>query len=414
MMFDNAIQQAIATKDSAINAIVKLAKVTSVSGGRAYVQHYGDSAASTKQYTYIDGYFPVVDDVVAMLPQGNTWIIIGKVCDTTPTEKYATKTYVDDTFLTLDYKNKIESSSHSVTLSNADLTPSANNAVSLGTSSASFKNAYIQRMIGSLSNTASANTIGWDSNTVFAPSANNSIELGKSGSQFNAVYTNKLYLNGTEFTPSAGVNKLTDKYNTTTKELTFSANYSDMTLIPNYNNQLTIGSSTYKLLNIYFTAWHDGTRYVTFDSSHQLVPDTTNAVSLGTSSKQYKNIYGQNIYVNGTAVSSDRRVKDDIKALEEKHIAFFKALRPVQFKYKEGDSGRTHTGFIAQEVEEAVEEARMTSQDMAVVVKDPSDRYYLRYEEIISVQTKVIQDLMAKVESLEARITKLEGKGENK
>ena len=50
----------------------------------------------------------------------------------------------------------------------------------------------------------------------------------------------------------------------------------------------------------------------------------------------------------------------------------------------------------------------MTSQDMAAVVKDPSDRYYLRYEEIISVQTKVIQDLMAKVESLEARIVKLE------
>ena len=135
---------------------------------------------------------------------------------------------------------------------------------------------------------------------------------------------------------------------------------------------------------------------------------------MGTSSRQYKNVYGQNLYVNGTAVSSDRRVKDDIKALEEKHIAFFKALRPVQFKYKEGDSGRTHTGFIAQEVEEAVEEAGMTSQDMAVVVKDPSDRYYLRYEEIISVQTKVIQDLMAKVESLEARITKLEGKGDNK
>ena len=56
----------------------------------------------------------------------------------------------------------------------------------------------------------------------------------------------------------------------------------------------------------------------------------------------------------------------------------------------------------------------MTDKDMAVVVRDPDDNYYLRYEEIISVQTKVIQDLMAKVESLEARITKLEGKGENK
>ena len=415
MIFDNAVQQALATKEKAVSNIVKLGKVTSISGGLAIVQHYGDSAASTKQYTYIDGYFPEVNDIVAMLPQGNTWIIIGKVCDSAPVEKYATKTYVDDNFLPVEYKSKIESSSHSLTISNADLIPSANNAVNLGTSSAAFKNAYIQRVIGSLSNTASANTLEWTSNTVFAPSANNGIELGSSSKQFNAVYTNKIYLNGTEFTPSGiSINKLTSKYNTTTKELTFTAGYSDMTLIPNYNNQLNIGSATYKCANFYYTAWHNGTRYVTFDSSHQLVPDTTNAVSLGTSQKQYKNIYGQNIYVNGTAVSSDRRVKENIKDLEEKHLAFFKALRPVQFKYKEGDSGRTHTGFIAQEVEEAVEEAGMTSQDMAVVVKDPSDRYYLRYEEIISVQTKVIQDLMAKVESLEARITKLEGKGENK
>ena len=50
---------------------------------------------------------------------------------------------------------------------------------------------------------------------------------------------------------------------------------------------------------------------------------------------------------------------------------------------------------------------------MAVVVQDKTagetdGRYYLRYEEIIAVQTKVIQDLMARVESLEARVNKLE------
>ena len=520
-MFNNAIEQALAAKDKALTNIVKLGTVSSVSGGRAKVQHYGESTASGKNYTYIDGYIPEVGDVVAMLPQANTYIIIGRVCDTAAVEKYATKQYVDDTFLPLEYKNKLEDGSKKLTLSGSELLPDANNdiklgssskmlaeiyskkfyadgdelradaillksggvtysliltvssgtatltpssdgvfalgtsskklkeawlglfrgswksgqsterqiswnssnallpdtneSVDLGTSSTHFKDAYLRRMIGALAYSSTSGYLSWASATVLQPSANNSIELGASSYQFNAVYTNKLYLNGTEFSPSGiTVNKLSSKYQSTTKELTFTANYSDMTLIPNYNNQLTIGSASYKLAYIYFTAWHNGTRYVTFDSSHQLVPDTTNAVSIGTSNKQYKNIYGQNIYVNGPAVSSDRRVKENIKDLEEKHLAFFKALRPVQFKYKEGDSGRTHTGFIAQEVEEAVEEAGMTSQDMAVVVKDPSDRYYLRYEEIISVQTKVIQDLMAKVESLEARITKLEGKGENK
>lgn len=414
MIFNNAIEQALAAKDKTLTSIVKLGTVTSVSGGRAKIQHYGESTPSGKDYVFIEGYYPEVGDKVAMLPQANTFIILGKISDSEAVE-YATKEYVDDTFLPLEYKNKLEDGSKKLTLSGSELLPDTNESVNLGTSSAHFKDAYLRRMIGALAYSSSSNTLVWASATVFRPSANNSIELGASSYQFNAVYTNKLYLNGTEFSPSGiTVNKLSSKYQSTTKELTFTANYSDMTLIPNYNNQLTIGSASYKLANIYFTAWHNGTRYVTFDSSHQLVPDTTNAISIGTSNKQYKNIYGQNIYVNGTAVSSDRRVKDDIKALEEKHIAFFKALRPVQFKYKEGDSGRTHTGFIAQEVEEAVEEAGMTNQDMAVVVRDPDDRYYLRYEEIISVQTKVIQDLMAKVESLEARITKLEGKGENK
>lgn len=532
MIFNNAIEQALAAKDKALTSIVKLGTVTSISGGRARVQHYGENAASGKDYVYIDGYYPEVGDKVALIPQGNTWIILGKILDTTP-EEYAKKGYVDDTFLVKAYANKLQEgddntgtkltltgvellpksnnnyklgnsttqflaiygkeiyadgtkvrtdavlvesgnityslilsySSNTATLtpshdgifalgtsskkfkeaylgifrgtwksgmpteralawnsSNA-LVPDANGTVDLGSSSYKFGNVYVSRLIGGLANGNTTGMIYWVSNTVFAPSVNNSIELGKSGNQFNAVYTNKLYLNGTEFDPS-GITMavLTAKSGGYTRTLTLTASSSGATFLPSSNNSFTLGSATAMFSEIFATKFTgdlngkilDGSYNLAWDNSHNLIPSTTNYLSLGTSSRQYKNVYGQNLYVNGTAVSSDRRVKENIKDLEEKHLAFFKALRPVQYKYKEGDSGRTHTGFIAQEVEEAVEEAGMTSQDMAVVVKDPSDRYYLRYEEIISVQTKVIQDLMAKVESLEARITKLEGKGENK
>ena len=529
MMFDDAIQQAIAVKDKAVTSIVKLGKVTSVSGGRAYVQHYGESSASLKQYTYIDGYFPAVNDIVAMLPQGNTWIILGKVCDDTPVEKYATKTYVDDTFLVKAYATKLDDGTNKIELSGANLlpgvdesinvgssskqfltvyskefydngvrlrtdgilvtsggntyslllsyasntatlTPSAdgtfalgssskkfkeawlglfrgswksgqsterqvawnssnalvpdtNQSVDLGSSSLQFKVLYCQRMIGAFAFSSSSGFLAWYSATSFEPSATNSINLGSSTRQFNKVYANEFYINGTKLDISGiEISKLTAKSGNYTRTLTMTASSSGATILPSVNNAFTLGSASYMFSEIFATKFTgdlngkilDGSYNLAWDNSHNLIPSTTNYLSLGTSSRQYKNVYGQNLYVNGTAVSSDRRVKDDIKALEEKHIAFFKALRPVQFKYKEGDSGRTHTGFIAQEVEEAVEEAGMTSQDMAVVVKDPSDRYYLRYEEIISVQTKVIRDLMAKVESLEARITKLEGKGENK
>ena len=89
----------------------------------------------------------------------------------------------------------------------------------------------------------------------------------------------------------------------------------------------------------------------------------------------------------------------------------------MAFKYIDGTSGRKHTGFIAQEVEEAAEKAGLSGKDLAVVVKDPEGDYYLRYEEIIAVQTEVIQQLMARVETLEAekkladsKLTKMEAR----
>ncbi len=525
-MFNNAIEQVLAAKDKAITNIVKLGTVTSISGGRAKVQHYGESAASGKDYVYIDGYYPEVGDKVALIPQGNTWIILGKILDTTP-EEYAKKSYVDDTFLIKAYANKLQEGDDStgtkLTLTGVELLPKSNNnyklgnsttqflaiygkeiyadgvkirtdailvesgsityslilsyssntatltpshdgifalgtssrkfkeawlglfrgtwksgtpterslawnssnalvpdsngTVDLGSSSYKFGNVYVSRLIGGLANGNTTGMIYWVSNTVFAPSANNSIELGKSGNQFNAVYTNKLYLNGTEFNPS-GITMavLTAKSGGYTRTLTLTASSSGATFLPSSNNSFTLGSATYMFSEIFATKFTgdlngkilDGSYNLAWDNSHNLIPSTTNYLSLGTSSRQYKNVYGQNLYVNGTAVSSDRRLKEDIKALEEKHIAFFKALRPVQYKFKDGESGRTHTGFIAQEVEEAVKESGMTDKDMAVVVEDSEGKYYLRYEEIIAVQTKVIQDLMAKVESLEARIEKLE------
>ena len=75
MIFNNAIEQALAAKDKTLTSIVKLGTVTSVSGGRAKIQHYGESTPSGKDYVFIEGYYPEVGDKVAMLPQANTFII---------------------------------------------------------------------------------------------------------------------------------------------------------------------------------------------------------------------------------------------------------------------------------------------------------------------------------------------------
>ena len=360
MMYDDAIQQALATKTKTEVVVVKIGTVTSVSGGRAYVQHYGDSTPSSKQYTYIDGYMPEVGDKVAMLPQGNTYIILGKISDSAP----------DPKFLPIEYKNKLEQEG--------------------------------------------GETLTFDSNA-FVPATNNADDIGSGTKYFKTGYFMALYLNGAELKNDRIV---TVNSGTTYSLIAERTSYSNVDLDPSTADLWNLGRQR-KMKEIYASYICGDLRHYTsslayqsivWDNNYNFSPSTDNTISLGTSSKQYKNIYGKNLYANGTAVTSDFRKKKDIKSLGHRFVEFFKNLRPVSFRYKDGTSGRRHTGFIAQEVEEAVKEAGMTDLDMAVVVKDAAGEYYLRYDELIAVQTKAIQELMAKVDSLEARIKVLENR----
>ena len=78
MIYDNAVDQAKGMRQQPVLPF-RLAKVSSLSNGRAYVQFYGESSASTKLYPYLEGYKPTVGDDVLMIQQGSTFIIAGKV-----------------------------------------------------------------------------------------------------------------------------------------------------------------------------------------------------------------------------------------------------------------------------------------------------------------------------------------------
>lgn len=526
MIFDNVIEQIQESEKETEVVVVKLGEVSSVTpGGRAYVKLYGDGAPSTKLYTYIDGYFPETGDKVALIPQGKTYIILGKVNDKDPVDFYAKIKWVEENFLTNEYKNKLEDaidesenlsfSGYSLIPTTDDrdilgsatknfkeifvnkltldgesftkiyqdrifvvnsgttysliatyssgvitLTPSTDDAWALGTSSAKFKEIWVNsfrgnwksgqtteryiywnsanaivpdtdnsvdigrsslrykllyaiRMIGAYSYSSNSNYIKWDSGTNINPNVTDTVDLGSEGKQFNNIYAKKFFLNGTEIDISSiTTDKLVTKYGTTDYTLDLSvvgggSSSQYEKLEPSVNNKFDLGSASYKFRDIYVNAWTNGTRDISFDSNHNIFPDATNAVSLGTSSKQYKNIYGQNIYVNGTAVVSDRRKKKDFGLLDKRYELFFEHLNPVSFKYKDDDEQR-HTGFIAQEVEEAARQCCL--EDTAIVVHDKDDNYYLRYEELVAIQTKIIKELMADIAGLEAKNRTLEAR----
>lgn len=119
------------------------------------------------------------------------------------------------------------------------------------------------------------------------------------------------------------------------------------------------------------------------------------------------------VYVNDVPVhGSDRNIKKEISSIDEKYDTFFNKLNPVIYKFIDGQSGRFHSGFISQEVEEALIQSGLTTNDFAGFVKynDPKtndEKYGLRYEEFISLNTHMIQKLYKKIEFLEEKINSL-------
>ena len=103
------------------------------------------------------------------------------------------------------------------------------------------------------------------------------------------------------------------------------------------------------------------------------------------------------------AVVSDRNKKHDIEVLDESYSTLFDNLSPVRFKYNDGTSDRFHVGFIAQEVEEAITAAGLTTQDAAFLVHNKTDdTYSLRYSEFIALCVGEIQRLKKRMTVLEA------------
>lgn len=109
---------------------------------------------------------------------------------------------------------------------------------------------------------------------------------------------------------------------------------------------------------------------------------------------------------------SDRRIKNSfLYDIPETYEAMYRALKPCRYKRNDSRSDRYHTGFVAQEIEEAVKAGGLESTDLAAYcIDDTEDKMYsVRYTELIALNTAFVQKLMTRVDELEERLKKLEG-----
>jgi hypothetical protein len=108
-------------------------------------------------------------------------------------------------------------------------------------------------------------------------------------------------------------------------------------------------------------------------------------------------VWGAGAYVNG----SDARIKENIASIDS-GLDVVNKLNPVTYTYKEDWSKdqSTQTGFIAQELLVALEGKNYVDG----IVQQGGEYMSVAYQNIIPLLTKAIQELSAKVETLEAQL----------
>lgn len=109
--------------------------------------------------------------------------------------------------------------------------------------------------------------------------------------------------------------------------------------------------------------------------------------------------------VGNVGLSSDYRIKENIALQTESGIDKIKQLKPVTYKFTDYEvfkaDGVTREGFIAHEVQEVIPSG-------VNGVKDGDEIQSLNIDAITSVLTKALQEAVAKIETLEAKVAALE------
>ena len=148
-----------------------------------------------------------------------------------------------------------------------------------------------------------------------------------------------------------------------------------------YDNNYTFGQlNTDNMANIVFSRnYHYGNLYP-YKTEHGL---------LGYSDYRFKGVYT----VEAPNSLSDRKYKTSIEN-ETLGLEFLKHLNPVTYQFKNDSDNKKRHGLIAQELEEVFNKLDIKSPG---IIEKNNDEYGLRYEELISIIIKSVQELNDKI-----------------
>lgn len=175
------------------------------------------------------------------------------------------------------------------------------------------------------------------------------------------------------------------------------------------NQVVTSSEGIYYIANVGSMHWKFNDEYIAYMEDTYFGPYKGIVMDLGHTNAPWDIVYANTC--EGT--TSDRNKKNSIENLPEKYVTMFDSLIPRRFKMNNGTSNRYHVGYIAQEVEEAMNTAGIDSQEFGGFIRDKDDEnndiFLLRYGEFDAIYAAKIKQLEARIDELEKRLNAVEG-----
>lgn len=140
-----------------------------------------------------------------------------------------------------------------------------------------------------------------------------------------------------------------------------------------------------------------------FQSQLPVTPTANNGASLGMSAFKWSDVYA----TNGQIQTSDLNEKTNIEYRLDKFSGLFDRIKPMSFKFKGelSESGRTHFGIGAQDLEQSIIDEGLTSNDVAAFIKSENEdgtySYGIRYTELVPLLIYEVQSLKKKIKEME-------------
>ena len=117
--------------------------------------------------------------------------------------------------------------------------------------------------------------------------------------------------------------------------------------------------------------------------------------------------YGTASGPSGFSTSSDERVKKNIKDID---MNIVDGLRPIQYELSDMNDGKTHYGFVAQDVISLLDNNGLDPETTGIVgyvTNNGRQEYVLTYTEFVPLLTKKCQDLQREIDMLKQELDKL-------